>query len=59
MPKLPITSADMDAGCLEVLRIIEGMQNGTATLENSLVPFFVSEVCLCHTTQKSHPTSFL
>ena len=37
MSKLPITNADMDTEHLELLYIIVGMQNGTATLENSSV----------------------
>lgn len=37
MPKNASKSASMDAGLLELLRITIGMQNGTATLENSLV----------------------
>lgn len=37
MPKNANKGASMDAGHLELLRITKGMQDGTATLENSLV----------------------
>ena len=37
MSKLPITNADVNTEHLELLGITAGMQNGTATLENSSV----------------------
>ena len=37
MSKLPIANADVNTEHLELLGITAGMQNGTATLENSSV----------------------
>ena len=42
MSKLPITNADVNTEHLELLGITAGMQNGTATLENSSAGFFFS-----------------
>ena len=46
MSKLPVTSADMDTEHLELLCIIVGMQNGTATLEDgSVLSYEVKHAC--------------